>query len=83
MIKHSDFLVETRNPQGLDATLLQLGAALVGAPDYIQHEGCYVMRVFGDPGFIKFACEHQGYCKIIRQIHMGLDDGPPNSIIKY
>ena len=64
----TDFLVETRNPEMLDKTLMSIGAVLVGAPDYIKRDGYYVMRVLGNPGFVKFACENQGYCKIVRQL---------------
>lgn len=66
----TDFLIEANaNPVGLDQTLNQMGAALIGAPDYIMKDGCYVMRVFGsNPGYVKFACENQGYCKIVRQL---------------
>ena len=70
--KFTDFLVTSAtggvlNPEGLDNTLHQMGASLIKPPgqDYTQEGGCYVMRVFGDPGFLKFACEHQGYCKIV------------------
>jgi len=63
-----DFLVETRNPKALDDTLMQIGAVLVGGPDYIMKDGFYVMRVLGNPAFVKFACENQGYCKIIKEL---------------
>jgi hypothetical protein len=73
VIEATDFLVETANPDYLDSTLQQLPGAQVlvggGMPGgYVKREGYYVMRVFGDPGFIKFACEAQGYCKIVRQL---------------
>lgn len=82
--KFTDFLVTshipggTLNPQALDRTLNQMGAALIEKPGtafgYLQDGDCYVMRVFGDPGFVKFACEHQGYCKIV-----GERQGEPES----
>jgi hypothetical protein len=74
MIAAHDFLVDYRgDPETLDRTLQALGpAVLLQGPvvpdEYIQCEGYYVMRVFGDPGFIKFACERQGYCTIIREL---------------
>lgn len=71
--KFTDFVVTScvpggqLNPEGLDRTLNMMGAALIKPPggDYESINGCYIMRVFGDPGFVKFACEHQGYCKIV------------------
>lgn len=66
-----DFLVDGfNNPIAVDKTLQQLGAAvLVGGEDnYLKQDGCYVMRVFGNPGYIKFAVEHQGYCRIVREL---------------
>jgi len=46
-----------------------MGASLIKPPGqaYVQEGGCYVMRVFGNPDFLKFACEHQGYCKIVSE----------------
>lgn len=70
MKEFTDFLVEVGNPRALDDTLKQLHGALaalvMSSPEsYEQVDGKYVMRCFGDPGYVKFACEHQGYCKII------------------
>ena len=39
-----------------------------GPADYVKVDGCYVVRVFGDPGFIKFAITNQGYGKVIREL---------------
>ena len=59
------------NPEALDKTLMALGSCvLVGAPDYVRRNGHFVMRVFGDPGYIKFACEQQGYCKILGEVSL-------------
>jgi len=70
--KFTDFLVASASggeldPGALDRTVNSFGAALVqgAAGEYAREGGCYVMRVFGDPGFVRFACEHQGYCKIV------------------
>jgi len=62
-----DFYVETGNPKMLDATVQQLGAAAIiqEGEEYFRENGHYVMRIFGNPGFIKFACENQGYCRIV------------------
>jgi hypothetical protein len=61
--KATDILVRTANPSMLDTT-----AVVVGAPDYVQVDGCYVVRVFGDPGFIKFAISNQGYGEVVREL---------------
>ena len=73
-IEATDFLVETGNPEYLDDTLQQLPnmyARVVGrgvTGGIVKREGGYVVRVFGDTGWFKFAVEQQGYCKIIRQL---------------
>ena len=64
-----DILVETSNPELLDKTLNALGAALVGGGmpgGFIQIDGVYLVRCFGDAGFIEFAIENQGYGKVIK-----------------
>lgn len=65
-----DYEIEySGNPESLDRTLMSLGkAVLIGGPNYIKRNGHYVMRVFGNPGYVKFACEHQGYCEILNEI---------------
>ncbi len=73
-IKVADFLVETGNPLALEDTLQHLpnmharvvGRGVLGG--IVKQEGYYVVRVFGDPGWFKFAVEQQGYCKIIKQL---------------
>lgn len=62
-IEFTDIVVETRNPEVLDQTVQQLGAAAVVDGSF-DGEKCLV-RVFGDPGFIKFAVTNQGYGKIV------------------
>ncbi len=66
----ADFLVDVGNPAALDRTLLQMGAALVqeGPGVYKQVEGHYIMRALRNPDFVRFACESQGYCKIVRKL---------------
>lgn len=64
----TDFLVDTPNPEALDRTLQSIGAVLIGGgmPEGFMRVGeHYVMRVLGNPGYVKFACETQGYCKIV------------------
>ena len=66
----TDILVRTANPAMLDQTVQQLGpAVVVGGPDnFVQVDGCYVVRVHGDPGFIKFAITNQGYGEVVREL---------------
>lgn len=65
----TDILVRTADPALLDRTVQQLGpAVVVGAPDHTVVDGCYVVRVFGDPGFIKFAIANQGYGEVVREL---------------
>lgn len=65
----TDILVRTANPAALDETVQQLGpAAVVGGPHYVTMDGCYVVRVFGDPGYIKFAITNQGYGEVVREL---------------
>lgn len=67
-----DFLVECLDPKAFDQTIQKLGtAALVNGGNennYAKKDGYYVMRVFGDAGFLKFAIENQGYGKVIKQL---------------
>jgi hypothetical protein len=62
----TDFLVECNNPESFDKTINQLGAAAL--IENGEKGGYHVMRVFGDPGYIKFAIQNQGYGKVIRQL---------------
>lgn len=61
----NELLVDTPNPAALDQTLQQMGAVLVGGPDYVVVDGHYIIRALGDVGYVKFACETQGYCTVI------------------
>lgn len=70
MLDFTDFLVETSAPDSLDDTLQQLPGHMAvlgrGMPSGYARKGeYYVVRVFGHPGFFKFAMESQGYCKVI------------------
>lgn len=63
MSEYTDLTVRTRNPQLLDETVQQLGAAVVIDGSF-NGDTCQV-RVFGDPGYIKFAITQQGYGEIV------------------
>lgn len=66
-----DILVRTVNPEALDRTVQNFGAAVVGGgmpSGYVMVDGCYVVRCFGDPGFIKFAITNQGYGEVVREL---------------
>jgi len=69
-VNATDFTVECQNPQALDETLQKLGAAALvqSNSEYYKKDGYYVMRVFGDPGFVKFAVTQQGYAKIVQEL---------------
>lgn len=65
-----DFLIECGNPAAFDKTIQSLGTAVLcdggEKGKYKKYEnGYYTMRVYGNPGFIKFAIQNQGYGKII------------------
>lgn len=70
--KFTDFLVECGNPEAFDRTINSMGAVLYDGGNkgnYIKNEyGHYTMRVYGDAGYIKFAIQHQGYGKIIKEL---------------
>lgn len=61
--KTTDFLVDCINPEAFDKTINQLGSVLIQDDD-----NYYVMRVFSDTGFIKFAIQNQGYGRIIKEL---------------
>jgi len=70
--KATDFLIQCGNPKVFDKTIQELGAAVLinnGVQgDYTKKEGFYIMRIFGDAGFLKFAIDNQGYGIIIREL---------------
>ena len=69
----TDILVRTGNPDWLDKTLNGFGAALVGGGmpgGYTKIDGCYVVRCFGDVGFIKFAMKNQGWAEYVRDLEV-------------
>lgn len=64
----TDLLVETSNPDFLDQSVNHLGAAVVGGGmpgGYSKESGAYIVRCFGDPGFIQFAIENQGWGTVV------------------
>jgi hypothetical protein len=66
-----DILVRTKNPEMLDQTVQGFGAVVVGngmpgGPTMI--DGCYVVRCFGNPDFLKFAITNQGYGEFVREL---------------
>ena len=68
----TDLVVEyDGDPSALDRLVQSLGPAVVGQDidgSYSHAGGCYVIRVYGDPGYIRFALIHQGYVKrIVRE----------------
>jgi hypothetical protein len=68
----TDFLVECGNPAAFDQTINSMGAVLFDGGQKGQYQkdenGYYTMRVYGDPGYIKFAIQNQGYGKIIKEL---------------
>lgn len=63
MSDYTDLIVETSNPKLLDDTVQQLGPAVV-IDDSWDGTTCDV-RVYGDPGFIRFAIHNQGYGRVV------------------
>lgn len=68
---HCDYLVEVGNPAQLEETLKQIPkvlAVMPGAPNYQTQDGLYVVRVYDGAVLFEFACNEQGYCKIIKRL---------------
>lgn len=68
----TDIIVKTGNPAALDKILQTFGAAVVQSdinkPIYMQKDGGYVVRCFGNVGFIKFCITNQGYGEVIKTL---------------
>ena len=64
----TDILVDTANPEALDRIAQQFRSALVGGPNFITHEGHYVLRCFGNPGIVEFILTQQGYATVVRRL---------------
>ena len=70
MNDYKDYLVECSNPKVFDETIQQLGKAVLHQDykgEYENHDGYYLMRIIGDPGFVKFAIKNQGYGIVIKE----------------
>lgn len=63
MVQATDLRVRTASPELLDQTVQSLGPAVVVEGSFDGDAA--TVRVFGDPGFIKFAITRQGYGEII------------------
>ena len=71
MIEAVDLRVGTINPDWLDETI----SSLPGPPARVvagsfDGQACTV-RVFGDPGFLKFALQNQGYGTLLSEEQVG------------
>lgn len=64
MSEYTDIRVRTKNPEALDKVMVQLGACVI---EGTWHNGICLVRVFGNPGFVKFAIKNQGYGEVIRR----------------
>lgn len=68
----TDIIVKTGNPAALDRILQTFGAVVVQSdidkPTYMQKDGGYVVRCFGNADFIKFAIKNQGYGQVIKTL---------------
>ncbi len=82
----TDLIVETGNPAALDQILQQFGAVVVQSNidtlEYLQQDGGYVVRVFGDPGFVKFVITNQGYGKVLKTLD-GLAGESPDALATF
>lgn len=67
MPEYTDLIVETSNPKMLDDTVQQLGPAVVIEGTWNSDDCTVDVRVFGDPGFMKFAIDNQGYGRVVGQ----------------
>lgn len=73
----TDLIVKCHNPAALD-NVMQSFCALVQQdgdldnPQYIQKDGGYVVRCFGNVNFIKFVIENQGYGEVIGELDVPL-----------
>lgn len=68
--KYTDFIVKVNNPHGLDQIVQGWRSVVLqdenGAYEpYNDTRGYYTVRCFGDPEFVKFAINHQGYGKVV------------------
>jgi hypothetical protein len=61
--EYTDVIIDSPNPEALDQVLQSLGAVVVGIGEGgpIRQQGGWLVRVLGNVGFVKFACENQDY----------------------
>jgi hypothetical protein len=75
-ITATDLLLDYNgDPAALDRTLQAMpipSSLMLIDGIYQRYEGHYVARTFGSPDAFKFFVEHQGYCKVIRQLEVPL-----------
>ena len=65
------FKVKTGNPHATDQTLQALGACALEQDSnngYLKIDDCYILRIFSNEGYIKFAISSQGYCELVEEI---------------
>jgi hypothetical protein len=63
MPEHTDLRVRTSNPELLDTTVQALAPAVVVDGSW-DGDTC-IVRVFGNPNYLKFALSRQGYGEIV------------------
>jgi hypothetical protein len=71
-----DFLVRCQNPDDFDEALRPLSAALLVDWNgrYMQQDGCYVMRVYGDPARLRAALPKNWPCEIVDEYYALVSD---------
>jgi hypothetical protein len=78
-----DYLVDVDDPLALHEMLRELRrakAVVVGAGTHkgpVETDGCHIVRVFGDAGYVEFAMQNQGFGKFVRRLTVP-DDNRPN-----
>jgi phage terminase large subunit-like protein len=78
-----DYLVDVDDPLALHEMLRELRrakAVVVGAgtpKGPVETDGCHIVRVFGDAGYVEFAMQNQGFGKFVRRLTVP-DDNRPN-----
>ncbi|MCX6216523.1 hypothetical protein [Spirosoma sp.] len=64
----TNLLIDCPNPDAFNKTVQALGAAALvenGNLGYLMLNGYYVLQVYNNVGWIRFAIEQQGYGKVI------------------
>ncbi|MBU1822844.1 MAG: hypothetical protein KKG00_15220 [Bacteroidetes bacterium] len=62
-----DFLIRCQNPDAFDEALRSLSAALLvdWSGRYMQQDGCYVMRAYGDPDYLQTELRQKRQCEVV------------------